>query len=107
MSKDSPFACRSPTCLCGALAVLPSLQAVAYLDFQCPAAYASPESSVATRLVVKLADDYLNELTYPAELAGLSYHLHNTLTGFQVRAVKGCLSDPGQPRTVQANNKSG
>jgi secreted Zn-dependent insulinase-like peptidase len=60
---------------------------VAYLDFQCPAAYASPESSVATRLVVKLADDYLNELTYPAELAGLSYHLHNTLTGFQVRLL--------------------
>ena len=35
-----------------------------------PAAYASPEASVLTRLFAKLLTDYLNELAYPADLAG-------------------------------------
>jgi secreted Zn-dependent insulinase-like peptidase len=34
--------------------------------------------------MVKLLGDYLNELTYPAELAGLSYSISNHLAGFQV-----------------------
>lgn len=52
---------------------------------QSPAAYVSPESAVCVRLLVKLITDYLNELTYPAELAGLSYSVSNHLAGFQVR----------------------
>lgn len=34
---------------------------------------------------MKLLSDYLNELAYPAELAGLYYALQNSQTGFQVR----------------------
>lgn len=40
---------------------------------------------MCVRLLVKLLGDYLNELTYPAELAGLSYSVSNHLAGFQVR----------------------
>jgi hypothetical protein len=31
-------------------------------------------------------NDYLNEVAYPAELAGLSYSITDHLAGFQVRA---------------------
>jgi hypothetical protein len=34
---------------------------------------------------VKLLGDYLNEIAYPAELAGLGYGVHNSQAGFQVR----------------------
>jgi hypothetical protein len=48
---------------------------------------------VCVRLLVKLMSDYLNELTYPAELAGLSYSLSNHLAGFQVgRCARLCVS---------------
>jgi hypothetical protein len=42
---------------------------------------------VCVRLLVKLMSDYLNELTYPAELAGLGYSVSNHLAGFQVRVL--------------------
>ena len=45
-------------------------------------AYTSPEAAVLTRLYVKLLNDYLNETAYDAELAGLSYGLSNTQSGF-------------------------
>ena len=44
-------------------------------------AYVSPEAAVLTRLFVKLLSDDLNEMAYDAELAGLSYGLHNTKQG--------------------------
>lgn len=44
----------------------------------------SPDAAVATRLFTKLLTDYLNELGYPAELAGLHYAISNSMTGFQV-----------------------
>ena len=47
-------------------------------------AYASPEAAVLTRLFVKLLNDYLNETAYDAELAGLSYGLSNTISGFRI-----------------------
>lgn len=59
-------------------------KAVIYLDFQCPEAYSSPDNAVLTRLFVKLLSDYLNEMAYPAELAGLGYVVHNSLSGFTV-----------------------
>lgn len=62
---------------------------VAVCLMQSPAAYASPESAVCVRLLVKLMSDYLNELTYPAELAGLSYSISSHLAGFQVRLPSG------------------
>ncbi|WIA29727.1 hypothetical protein OEZ86_012206 [Tetradesmus obliquus] len=61
-----------------------SPKATIVLDIQTPAAYASPESAVCVRLLVKLLGDYLNEVAYPAELAGLSYSLTNHLAGFQL-----------------------
>ena len=45
-------------------------KAVVYLDIESPAAYSSPESSVLTRIFTKLLNDSLNELVYPADLAG-------------------------------------
>lgn len=68
-------------------------KAVVYLDFQCPEAYASPASTVLTRLAAKLLADALNEAAYPAEVAGLAYTVTNTLSGFQV-----CLGggEPGR-----------
>ena len=53
---------------------------------QSPEAYASPEASVLTRLLVKLLQHELNEVTYPAELAGAAYSASNTLSGLQVVA---------------------
>jgi secreted Zn-dependent insulinase-like peptidase len=44
---------------------------------------------VLTRLAVKLLQYDLNEVTYPAELAGLAFSASNTLTGFQVRLGAG------------------
>ncbi len=51
---------------------------------QCPETYVSPENVVLTRMFTKLLVDYLNEVVYPAELAGLGYSVSNTLTGFHV-----------------------
>lgn len=34
--------------------------------------------------MMKLLADYLNEVAYPAELAGLAYSISNHLAGFQV-----------------------
>lgn len=39
---------------------------------------------MASRLFVKLLADALNEMAYPAELAGLAYVVHNNLSGFTV-----------------------
>ncbi|KAL6746579.1 Metalloenzyme, LuxS/M16 peptidase-like protein [Haematococcus lacustris] len=65
----------------------PMPKAVVYCDFQCPEAYASPEAAVCTRLFVKLVNDALSELSYPADLAGLTYAVHNSQAGFQAEAV--------------------
>lgn len=51
---------------------------------QIPEASASPDASVCSRLFVKLLSDYLNEMAYPAELAGLHYGISVSLTGFEV-----------------------
>lgn len=59
-----------------------SPKAVIYLSFICPVALSSPENAVLTQLYIKLLIDHLNELSYDAELAGLSYHIHATTTGF-------------------------
>ena len=41
-----------------------------FVDVESPAAYASPEAAVLARLFANLVTDYLNELAYPADLAG-------------------------------------
>jgi secreted Zn-dependent insulinase-like peptidase len=40
-----------------------------------PAVYSTPESTVASRLLVRVLDDVLLPVAYPAELAGSSYSL--------------------------------
>ncbi|KAG2427393.1 hypothetical protein HYH02_014613 [Chlamydomonas schloesseri] len=59
-------------------------KAVLYLDIQSPEAYSSPRAAVLTRLFVKLVLDYLNEVAYPAQQAGLDYNLLNTQSGLQL-----------------------
>ena len=49
-----------------------SVLVLRFVDVESPAAYASPEGSVLTRLFAKLLSDYLNELAYPADLAGVA-----------------------------------
>jgi hypothetical protein len=75
-------------------ACLPSAPPSSNTPAQSPAAYATPESAVCVRLLVKLMSDYLNELTYPAELAGLGYSISNHLAGFQV-GVHPCFLGTG------------
>ena len=50
----------------------------------CAQAYASPEAAVLTRIFTLLLEDYLNETAYDAELAGLSYSIRSTVSGFLV-----------------------
>lgn len=47
------------------------LQAAVFLGFTAPAAYTSPEAAVLTKLFVRLLADALNEVAYPASLAGV------------------------------------
>jgi len=47
-------------------------------------AYASPEAAVLTKVFALLVDDYLNEVAYDAELAGLSFSIRSTTSGFLV-----------------------
>lgn len=56
-------------------------------------AYVNPEAGVLTRLFVKLLSDYLNEVAYDAELAGLSWGLNATTSGFLV-SFFGCAHRP-------------
>jgi secreted Zn-dependent insulinase-like peptidase len=46
------------------------LQAAVFLGFAMPAAYESPEAAVMTKLFARLLADALNEIAYPASLAG-------------------------------------
>ena len=65
--------------------VIPSplaTQAYMYMNFVCSEAYHTPQQAVLTRMWVKLLNDYLNPLAYPAELAGLNYSLSNSMSGF-------------------------
>jgi len=57
------------------------------LDFNCPESNCSPEAEVLTDIFTKLLLDYLNEYAYYAEVAGLSYGINHTGTGFQVTIV--------------------
>ena len=57
--------------LAGVLLASVSPLALRYVDVESPAAYSSPEASVLARLFTKLLTDYLNELAYPADLAGV------------------------------------
>ena len=57
-----------------------------YLRLTSVAANASPQASVASRLIANLIKDQLNTQTYPALVAGLSYDAYRTLSGITILA---------------------
>lgn len=52
--------------------IIVSMQATVFLGFASPAAYVDPEAAVLTKLYVRLLADALNEIAYPASLAGIA-----------------------------------
>ncbi|KAF9179055.1 Insulinase (Peptidase M16) [Haplosporangium sp. Z 767] len=52
-----------------------------YFQLKSPLAYSSPGNNVRTQLYVTLLKDSLNEYSYDADLAGLSYSLDTTVEG--------------------------
>ncbi|XP_034223238.1 insulin-degrading enzyme-like 1, peroxisomal isoform X1 [Prunus dulcis] len=52
--------------------------------FTCPHASGSPEAEVLTNIFTQLLMDYLNEIAYYAQVAGLNYGISHTDSGFQV-----------------------
>uniref|UniRef100_A0A1W7RAD0 Insulin-degrading enzyme n=1 Tax=Hadrurus spadix TaxID=141984 RepID=A0A1W7RAD0_9SCOR len=63
-------------------------KAILSFEFESPLAYLDPHHCNMTFLFVQLFRDALNEYTYAAELAGLSYNLNNTKYGMLL-TVKG------------------
>lgn len=56
-------------------------KAAFYLHFHLPEAYCTVWAAVLTKLYVKLVNDALSEVTYPADVAGLGYSLRATVPG--------------------------
>ncbi|KAH9896624.1 LuxS/MPP-like metallohydrolase [Cubamyces lactineus] len=54
------------------------------IDIKTPLAYATPRLAMLTRLFVDLVEDALAEVTYDADLAGLSYSVVNQIEGLTV-----------------------
>ncbi|KAG0266792.1 Insulinase (Peptidase M16) [Mortierella polycephala] len=59
-----------------------------YFQLKSPLAYSSPSNNVKTQLYVTLLKDSLNEYSYDADLAGLSYSLDTTVEGM-VLSIEG------------------
>ena len=57
-----------------------------YLRFSSESANATPEASVASRMIARLVKDQLNSQTYPALMAGLSFDVYRTLSGITLLA---------------------
>ncbi|KAJ3674643.1 hypothetical protein LUZ60_005259 [Juncus effusus] len=57
------------------------------IDFNCPESNRSPDASVLTNIFTELLMDNLNSYAYDADIAGLSYYIQNTATGFEVILV--------------------
>jgi secreted Zn-dependent insulinase-like peptidase len=56
-----------------------------YISIRSPVANNTPRHGVLTRLYVAMVNDQLNEFTYPAHLAGLSYSLYRHVRGLTIR----------------------
>ncbi len=56
-----------------------------YIALRSPLASSSPEHDVLTQLYVAIVNDQLNEFSYPANLAGLSYSLYKHIRGVTIR----------------------
>ncbi|KAF8942612.1 Insulinase (Peptidase M16), partial [Haplosporangium bisporale] len=59
-----------------------------YFQLKSPLSYSSPSNNVKTQLYVNLLKDALNEYSYDADLAGLSYSLDTTVEGM-ILSVEG------------------
>jgi len=59
-----------------------------YFQLKSPLSYSSPSNNVKTQLYVNLLKDSLNEYSYDADLAGLSYGLETTVEGM-ILSVEG------------------
>ncbi|KAH9363197.1 hypothetical protein HPB48_017558 [Haemaphysalis longicornis] len=59
-------------------------KAVLHFEFKSPVAYQDPHHTNMTHMFVRLFTDALNEYTYAARQAGLSYSLDNTIYGIVV-----------------------
>ncbi|EIW56019.1 LuxS/MPP-like metallohydrolase [Trametes versicolor FP-101664 SS1] len=54
------------------------------IDVKSPLAYATPRHAMLSRVLVDLIDDALAQVTYDADLAGLSYSVTNQIEGLTV-----------------------
>lgn len=63
-------------------------KAVLHFEFKSPVAYQDPHHTNMTHMFVRLFTDALNEYTYAARQAGLSYSLDNTIYGI-VLSIRG------------------
>lgn len=52
-----------------------------------PIAYASPRSAVLATLFTKMLMESLNQYVYAAHVAGLTFNVSDTVTGFEVRTT--------------------
>lgn len=59
-------------------------KAVAYFDFITNVSYLSPRHSLLTTIFHDLVMDELNEFSYDADIAGLHYNMHTTVSGFRL-----------------------
>ncbi|CDO75620.1 hypothetical protein BN946_scf184840.g3 [Trametes cinnabarina] len=55
-----------------------------HMSIKSPLAYVTPRRAMMSRLLVDLVEDALAEVTYDADLAGLSYSLSNEVEGLSV-----------------------
>ena len=56
-----------------------------YFSVRSPVANDTPEHAMLTTLFVKMVEDQLSELSYPAYVAGLNYKIYKHMRGFTVR----------------------
>lgn len=56
-----------------------------FINIRSPKANDSPKSALLTELLTRVAQDELNEFTYPATLAGLDFSLYNHIRGISIK----------------------
>ncbi|MDX2469801.1 MAG: insulinase family protein [SAR324 cluster bacterium] len=54
------------------------------INISSPQAYITPKEAALTNIWTKLVSNELNEFAYPAKIAGLSFNIHNQVTGVQI-----------------------
>ncbi|KAI0819462.1 LuxS/MPP-like metallohydrolase [Trametes gibbosa] len=70
------------------------------VDIKSPLAYTTPRHAMLTRLLVNVVEDALAEVTYDADLAGVSYSVMNQIEGLTVAVGGYCDKLPALLRIV-------